>query len=1054
MKRPNALFKDTLREIWKTRNRFLSILAIVALGTGFFAGIKATAPDMLQTADNYYARRHLMDIRLISTIGFDEDDVAAVRQTQGISGVQPSYTYDLYLQTDTVNECVKAISMGNLRAAADYLNRPVVTQGKLPTQPGECAVDAYAAQKAEIKVGDTITLAPAGDEKNLDDVLAQTAYTVVGLAQSPMYVSLDRGNTNVGNGQLSGFVLLSESSFVMPVYTDLFITLDYDAQTVTDADYDTLISAKSDELESVMTTSVTARYHDLLDEAKQKIEDAQTTLDEEETKARAELADAARELEDGRAKIKSGLSTYTQSKNTYQEAIAQAEEQLQNGQTEIDTKENELAQAHTLCSSLLAMGTDPATLSGAQGQALIAASGALNAQLPQLYAAYLADPTSVVLKAQIEQSLAALSASLSQSDAALAQAKTDLAQASVDLETQRAQGKKQLQNAWAKLQTAQQELADGEQSYAEGEQELEDKLAQGRADIAQARKDLADIDEPSFYVLDRTGNVGYTDFTDDALRVDAIAKIFPVFFILIAALVCLTTMTRMVEEQRTQIGTLKALGYSRGQIMIKYILYAVLASLLGALPGLAIGFTVLPKVIYDAYTMMYTVPDMVLPFRWDYALWCTLAAMVCTGAAALAACWRELTSTPAALMRPAAPKAGKRVLLEKVTFLWNRLSFLQKVTVRNLLRYRKRLLMSVLGVAGCTALMVAGFGLKDSISAILDLQFTDIIHYDVVAALDADVTEQRGTELSQYADSLPESREVLSVCQETLFVSGENGKKEATVTVPGDPSAFPDYVSLQTRVGRTPLTLGDSGVIINEKLSLLLGVKVGDTLHIHDTDRKTVDVTITGITENYVRNYVYMTPALYEALYGYAPQDNALLIRMNDSQDAAAFDAMAEQLLGQTDVLGVVNMRDSIESFRNVMKSLDKIVLVLIIAAGSLAFIVLYNLTNINVTERTREIATLKVLGFYDNESSAYINRENIISSFLGMLVGLAAGVLLHKFVVQTSEVDLVMFGRTLRATAFLYAGVLTMVFTFVVNAVFHFKLKKIDMVESLKSIE
>lgn len=1048
-----SLWTDILREIWRSRTRFLSILAIIALGTGFFAGIKVTAPDMKQMAQNYYDAQQLMDIRLVSTIGFDDDDVTAVRAVSGIQGVMPSYTYDLFVQSDTLNATMRIYSLPKEQGGADDINRPVLREGRLPTQAGECALDYNAAIKDDISLGDTITLTAPSKDTDLSDVLTATELTVTGLVDSPVYIALERGSTTVGNGKLDGYVLVTPDTFCLEVYTDLFITLQKDGIPVQSEAYDTLIDEKSQQLEQTVTQSVTDRYNRLLAEAQQKIDDAQTELDDAKAQADQELADARQQLEDAKAELKKGESAYYSQKKKFEQGIQDGQEQLSAAQQQLDEQHNDLQAAVQLQQALAGLAANPAAMATAEGQALIAQSAGLDAGLPALFQAYIASLDPTVL-ATINQALAAVQASLADSQTQLTQAQAQLDEQSAALEKQKSQGQQALNQAWQKIIHARADLKQGQEDYTKAEAEAEEKIIDGQDEIDKARRDMLDIEKPSFFVLDRTANPGYSGFDTDADRVDAIAKIFPAFFILIAGLVSLTTMTRMVEEQRTQIGTLKALGYSRTSIMSKYLIYAVLASLCGSFPGLAIGFRLFPTVIIEAYRMMYSIPGTVTPFRWDYALWSALAAVVCTASAALMACYRELVSNPAQLMRPKAPKAGKRIFLERITFIWKRLSFIRKVTMRNLLRYKKRLLMSVLGVAGCTALMLAGFGLQDSITAILDLQFQDIIHYDVVAALDGDITAAQQGELDTALDGAAQVQGAMDVQQETLFISHGRVKKEAAVTVPIHPEKMSDFVTLRERIGGKSLTMGDDGVIINEKLALLLGVQVGDTIEINDTDRKTVSVTVDSITENYVNNYVYMTPALYETIYGYAPQCNTVLIRMVQGADDGQFDALAETLLHQDGVLGVVNMHDSITNFENVMVSLNKIVMVLIVAAGSLALIVLYNLTNINVTERIREIATLKVLGFYDNEASAYISRENTISSVLGILLGLAGGILLHRFVVHTAEVDMVMFGRHIKAMSYVYAGALTMIFTELVNLVFHFKLKKVNMVESLKSVE
>ena len=625
--------------------------------------------------------------------------------------------------------------------------------------------------------------------------------------------------------------------------------------------------------------------------------------------------------------------------------------------------------------------------------------------------------------------------------------------------------KKQLDDGERQLKQGKKDLEVGEEEYekglaeftekkAEGEKELADayaKIEEGKAEILKARHDLNELGDPEWYIFDRTDNMGYSDYANDAERVDRIARVFPIFFIIVAGLVCLTTMTRMVEEQRVQIGTLKSLGYGKGAAVAKYLVYASLASIIGSLIGVCIGFTVIPIVVYNAYRIMYVVPDLVITFRVNYALGCTAVAVAVTGLAALSACAVELREVPAQLLRPKPPKTGKRILLERIGIIWNRLSFLQKVSARNIFRYKKRIYMTIIGVAGCTALMFAGFGLRYAISSIVDKQYESIFIYDIIGMNKDNLTKLEMDEIRTQFEKDEDVEGFALIRQQTFSFEHGSNKTDADILVPESMEDFDKYIVFRERKSQKTLELDGDNAIITEKLSKLLDADVGDTIKmVTDTGRE-IDITVGGITENYVSHYVYLTKDTYENLTGDSLVTNAFLMELGEDIDK---DAFATRLLDNNNILGFGFSEESGNKFRELVGSLNYIVIVIIVAAGALAFVVLYNLANINVEERIREIATIKVLGFYDNEVSSYVSRESFISSFMGMVAGLLLGVPFLRFIVATAEVDMVMFNPAIRWDTYLWAGVLTMVFTLVVDRAMYKRLKKVDMVSSLKSVE
>ncbi|MEK4062520.1 MULTISPECIES: ABC transporter permease [Paenibacillus] len=579
-------------------------------------------------------------------------------------------------------------------------------------------------------------------------------------------------------------------------------------------------------------------------------------------------------------------------------------------------------------------------------------------------------------------------------------------------------------------------------------------LSGGPLEVAAAKQQLAGLELPKIYVTDRNVSPGYTEYKDNADRLSAIASVFPVFFFLIAALVSLTTMTRMVEEHRLQIGTLKALGYGNRDIMAKFMVYGTLASLAASVVGLAVGFTLLPTIIYNAYSSLYNLPDIVKSFYPSYSILSVIVALICTTLTAWIASRVELRSNASVLMRPKAPKSGQRIILERVSFVWKRLNFVQKVTARNLFRYKQRMFMTVFGVAGCTALILTGFGLKDSIGSIAGEQFGTIMKYDALVALHDDVPAGSRDAYEQLITGESAITGTLNVAQETMTAraSGVNDQ-DVNLFIPASVDSLSDYVELRDRTSGEGRKLTDEGAIVSEKLAKLYGVEPGDKLTVVDNKNETFKIQVAGITENYVMHYVYMTPAYYSSVFGKEPVFNTELLNYG-VQDAAWEDGLSEKLTASERVAAVSFSSSVGSAFDDTMKSMDVVTLVLIVSAAALAFVVLYNLTNINVSERIRELSTIKVLGFYDKEVTLYIYRENILLSVLGIVAGSGLGILLHSFVLRTAELDATMFAPIIKWPSYVYAALLTLLFSGIVMVFMHIKLKRIHMIEALKSVE
>ena len=611
-----------------------------------------------------------------------------------------------------------------------------------------------------------------------------------------------------------------------------------------------------------------------------------------------------------------------------------------------------------------------------------------------------------------------------------------------------------LKDAKASLTAGEEELALGKSEYEDGKQKAEEKFREAEEEIAKAEKEIEEIVEPEWYLMTRDSLTEYGGYGDNAERMRAIGKVFPVLFFLVAALISLTTMTRMVEEQRTQIGTLKALGYSKLEIAGKYLNYALLASVGGSIVGVLFGEKVFPFIIVYAYKIMYKhIPHIVIPYHLSYGVMATLAAVACTFLATLISCYRELASTPAVLMRPPAPKEGKRILLERITFLWKHFSFIWKSTFRNLIRYKKRFFMTIFGIGGCMALMLVGFGLKDSIYCILDLQYQEVQEYDGAVYLKENASPSGKEALLDYLNDNDAIGQTAELYMKMITVEHGKETQEPYLTVVKEKEEFEKLVHFRDRLTGETYEIQDDGVMLSEKLASMLEVKRGDTITIVNEERGNREVKVTDICENYLGHYIYMSGAYYKELYGEEAVYNCFYFDQKEYNEAE-LQKIGEDVLAYPDVLNISYADTMRAQMDDMLRSLNLVIVVLIISAGALAFIVLYNLNNINITERQRELATLKVLGFYDKEVGAYVYRENILLTIIGAFVGCGLGWLLHRYVIVTVEVEEVMFGRQIDFSSFVYSFLFTVGFSLIVNFVMYFKLKKIDMVESLKSVE
>ncbi|MDR4061041.1 MAG: ABC transporter permease [Slackia sp.] len=1161
----SAFGKDLRRSITHSWGRFLAIAIIAALGAGFYAGLRMTGPDMRLAGDEYYDGTSLADVRVVSTIGFDEAQIDALRDVEGISAVMPAREADAISELDGVQYtlCFQSLDVDAAQASTcddgftvqssdgSYLNRPVLKSGTWPTKSDECLLSSDTVWQTDVHIGDKVRLIEG--TQDLDDSFAEREFTVVGFVNSSYYTcSTNVGSTSLGSGRLTSFVFVPDSAFAddYPI-TEAFIAVDgaRDLPWASDAyqakvdEVANRIDAIADDLKASRIEGLQADAQAALDEkraeyeqkkadALAQLDDGQATLDNSKAQldsaaaelesAKATIAQSESQLASGRAQYESGVAELADQRSQAQAALAQAQASIDEGwaqyHTAMQTREmlnNKLDEAQK--------GLDRVNDGLAQVAARIEqAQRAIDELQAQIDALNPADPTheeTKAKKAALEQQLAQAKAALSQLQqqqaqlesqkteieagivqlqAGIAQIDTETAgvpeqlaageqelaaqkaaanqgfasgQASLDAAAaQLAQGQAQLDEGRAQLKSGQAEYADGLSQWENGAAELADKRAQAEAEFADAEAQLADAQaevddiatmDADVYALDLKKNIGAESFRSDAGRIDQIAQVFPLLFFLVAALVSLTTMTRMVDEERVLIGTFKALGYSNGRIASKYLVYAMVASGVGSIVGIVLLSQFLPWFIMNAYAIIYVVPCRPTPI--DPALF-LLAAGLSVGitvAATLFAAMATLREKPAALMLPRAPKAGKRILLERIRPLWSRMSFSWKVTARNLFRYKRRFFMAIIGIAGCTGLLLTGLGLQNAINDIIDKQYGELYHYNAIVRMDPDAADAEKNAVAKRVEADSEGPKAW-VLTENKIVRTPGASDEidqrVELNVPQDTQEFGNFNTLRTRVGHKPLAIDDEGVLISEKLATKLGVSVGDSIAIYDEDAignatgEGREVRVSGIMENYVAQYVLMSPALYESTMGEAPSYATLLANVAEGDDVR--EVFSDDVLAMDGVKTVTYNDETINSYRSMLKSVDSVVVVLVVAAALLAFVVLYNLTNINITERVREIATLKVLGFTPHEVNAYIYRETMLLSLIGAFVGLFLGIAMEGYVVITAEVDQVMFGREIHTLSFAIAFALTMLFSVIVTLAMKFKLKKIDMVESLKSVD
>ncbi len=1150
--------QNVRRSITGNKGRYIAILLIILLGVAFFTGLKLTRPAMVETAASYLNETKMYDLRVLSNIGFEEAEVEAALEIEGVTAAAGSVQADVLCLLQEEQQVLRT------HAITEEINQAELLSGRMPESADEVLADAEAFDASWL--GKTISLSGDNDTDTLD-LFAYTEYTIVGLVRTPLYLTADRGTTSLGSGTVYSYLLLKMEGYDTDYYTELYLKIEENVP-YSEA-YEKKIEQLKADAEPVLTGCANQRFDSVIAEAEQEIADGEAELEEKRTEAWAELEDARMQLEDAKAELEEGETT-----------LADSESQLANAKTELDSAAEQLLPGFSSWEEALEAGLadveagqDALTSSIASGEATLDekqaeldageaayqegyeewASGqaqyeAALAEWESGYAAYesalsewesgkaelaaaldawetdwnsvqaaKASDSSEEEQAALEEqetSLIEAKAALDAQAAALDVAETELSaqgevladgkaeldasadtlnQAKAELDASRLtldEGQTQIDDARAELAaqsaSAQAELnlasaqleefrsgiseyREGYADYEEGLQSLEDgrleyedglsdyeeglsefysEIADAEAELADAKEELADLTEPELYLLSREeSNTGYASFDSDSMIVDNLSSVFPVFFFLIAALVCSTTMTRMIDDDRAEIGTLRALGYSRSTILSKYLIYSGSAAVIGCLIGYFGGGYLFPMVIWIAYQMQYQIPGYICVYSLPLLLLSLAAALLCSVGVTVLNCRRMMRSTPAALIRPLAPEAGKRILLERLTPLWRRLKFLYKVSLRNIFRFKKRMFMMLVGIAGCTALVLTGYGVWDSVGDIGNYQYDDIEKYDIMVNFSKTVTDSRKEEIGEeFSDRITA---LASLSLSSGDVTGDSGT-QTVYFMATDDERFTQLIDLHLN-GETVDFPSDGEVVLTEKLASNIGVKAGDmvTLSISDTERGTA--VVAALTENYVSNYVYMSGTTYTEVFGNTYEPETLLISTAEDTDDYALGAALQDLKQVASVTVTANTRKTIE---DMMSSLNYVVILILACAAALAFIVLFNLGNINITERVREIATIRVLGFHLRDAGSYVFRENLILTVMGIICGLPLGVALHAFAMGKITVKTVNFKTVIQPMSYVWTILLVLLFSILTDLVLRRKIKTIDMAQALKSAE
>lgn len=1009
------IFKNSFRKIRKSLGRFLSLIFIVALGSAFFSGVREAATDMIRTVDEYYDDTSLMDYKIISTMGLTDGDLESIRAISSDLIVEPSYSFDIILDGDVTK----------IHAITDTVNQINLVSGRMPNS-NECLVE-----DGTYNIGDKIVIE--------SDNLTNREYTVSGTVTSSLYIYRTKGISTVGDGKLDKYIFIPKEDFTIEYYTEIYI-IDKNSvdQTSYLEDYNNVISQLDAKLTELKPIRETIRYEEILSEVMKVINDAEIELakqkieNQEKLDAAKEKLDTAQmELEQAKEKWQLGHDELETTRKEMEQIFETSKQELKAGQTEF---------ANILDSYNLKAEDLESNLETIEKQI-----NAINQILPTLdpnSEDYLNYQATLNLLENNKTNLEVLITTKNQ----LIESEQTLKANIAKWEREYASALKELNNNYDLIVSSEQELADGYKEYEENYQIYLEEIAKAEQEIIDAKAELDSIEKPVWYLMSREDNSGYTNFYESATKVDAIAAVFPIFFMLVVFLMSLNTMTRMIEEERSEIGVYVSLGINKFKIIMSYLFYVLIATSLGLIIGLSIGYAYIPHILYNVYQSNFIIPDLKTYAEVIPCVMIILVTIILMITVTLMTVLKNFKYVPATLLRPEPPKNGKKVLLERVKFIWKKLSFTWKVTIRNMFRYKKRIIMTIIGISGCTALLVTGFGIRDSVSSLVNLQYQTLHLYDSMLILKDEVKQPDSNINKILTDKNIDN--LLYAHMESYVFEADNKRIDTYLLAFEDTSLVDQYIKIKDLDGNT-LSLSDNGVIITQKMAELLNAKVGDDIKIRSGENELLILRVDGICENYVNSYVYMTSNYYNRLFDTTTY-NTIITNVNDLNH----EQLALELMDTGYFTTIQYTIDSLDMFSDIISGMNDIVYLIIAASSLLAIIVLYNLTTININERKREIATLKVLGFKDKEVSTYVYRETLLLTLIGIILGLFLGVVLNSFVLTIAETDEILFVKDIKALSFVYTFAIMIFFTVLVQFITHFILKKVDMIESLKSVE
>jgi len=1011
------LYKNTLLKIKKHFGRYISLLIIIMIGVGFYAGIEATAPDIIKVADSYYRSNKLMDFKIVSTLGLTDNDVKAIKQVNGVANAVASYLLDVQSNGNAIR----------IHAIEDEVNTVRLIEGQMPKRDTQCVADSR-----KYKIGDTIEITDNDDKK-----LNNSYFTVVGLVDSVLYLSEDYGSTTVGSGKLFSFIFVNKGNFNLDAYTEIYVALDANNTTAYSSKYKSISAKLRDELVKIKPEREQARHDEIISKAQETINNKESKLNDERSKIEKELTDAkceldknAQKLQDGKIKLAASKAKLEESINTKNAEFTSAKQIISDSWAQINailsdagiTKEELSSKIINLKSAIADMKAQLEILTIDSPEYTI-----LNATLAKYWAQF------ERLK-QLKDSVNTLSAQEKQLNDGIATFNTEISKA-----------RNEIANNKAKLAANEQELNNGYAKYKENLKKFNANIADAQKKIVDAKSDLSYIEHPKWYIYDRSAVVGYNELESGISVVSSIATILPLLFILIALLMTSNSMTRMITEERGELGTLTSLGYHDESIIFTYLLYVLSASGLGATLSYFIGCRFIPPLVYSNFT--YILPPLAIEFSvttFGAILFITLVLMTVI---TVFACNKELKHKPAYLMRPLPPKHGQKIFLEKVSFIWKHLSFTWKITMRNMFRYKKRAFMTILGVAGCTSLLLVAFGLHDSMDGIVKRQYGEIFKYSTMITLKDEISSVDG-ELKELLEK-DQIIEPLLIRQSSFKCEKGSKSLDFYIIAPQSNELFEKYYHLVSTSDKKEIALDDNDIAVTQRIANVMKLKKGDTFTISDSDNNSYNLTVTYIVENYASNYVYMNISEYKKVFGKTPSFNTIVSKYDGNKAN-----LAKHLIDSKLAVNVTFTDDAIEKVNDSTSSLTGVIILITLVATLLAIVVLYNLTSINISERTREIATLKVLGFRDGETNAYIYREAFILTLLSIGIGITLGSFLHTYVINIIETGAISLLSKIKWYSYILACALTLTFSFIMQVVTYFKLRTIDMIESLKSVE